>query len=85
MLNITHTKIQASYLYAHLLFSRSVTPFSISSPHTGWQDYDANVKKIPTASITVEDAEMLSRMYKRGAQIAKLKRRFAKNYSLIFF
>ena len=45
---------------------RSVTPFSIHSVHTGVQEYGSNVTKIPTASITVEDAEMLYRMQQRG-------------------
>lgn len=33
---------------------RSVTPFSIGSPHTGHQQYDENTKKIPVAALTVE-------------------------------
>lgn len=45
---------------------RSVTPFSIHSVHTGVQFYERNVTKIPTACITVEDAEMLDRMQQRG-------------------
>ncbi|XP_055610816.1 carboxypeptidase Q-like [Uranotaenia lowii] len=45
---------------------RSVTPFSIGSPHTGMQSYDDDVKKIPTACITVEDAEMILRKYRKG-------------------
>jgi len=48
---------------------RSVTPQSIYSPHTGVQEYKDNVSKIPTASITVEDAEMLDRMQSRGEKI----------------
>uniref|UniRef100_A0A8D8NHX2 Carboxypeptidase Q n=2 Tax=Culex pipiens TaxID=7175 RepID=A0A8D8NHX2_CULPI len=45
---------------------RSVTPFSIGSPHTGGQDYEEGVRKIPSACITVEDAEMILRKYRRG-------------------
>jgi hypothetical protein len=31
-----------------------------------FKDYEDNVKKIPTACITVEDAEMMQRMQERG-------------------
>lgn len=45
---------------------RSVTPLSINSPHTGFMVYDNNTPRIPTASITVEDAELLARFQGRG-------------------
>jgi carboxypeptidase Q len=48
---------------------RSVTPFSIQSPHTGGMSYSAGVRKIPHAAITVEDAEMMQRMQDRGEKI----------------
>ena len=48
---------------------RSVAPFSINSPHTGHQNYASDVKKIPVAALTVEDAEMILRMYRRGQKI----------------
>ncbi|XP_061572451.1 carboxypeptidase Q-like [Cololabis saira] len=48
---------------------RSITPFSINSPHTGQQDYQEGVKRIPTACITVEDAELMWRLAQRGQKI----------------
>ncbi|XP_075212943.1 carboxypeptidase Q-like [Lycorma delicatula] len=48
---------------------RSVTAFSLYTPHTGQQGYDKNVKEIPTACITVEDAQMLRRISERGEKI----------------
>ncbi|XP_069813420.1 carboxypeptidase Q [Dendropsophus ebraccatus] len=48
---------------------RSIAPFSINSPHTGWQDYENGVQKIPTACITIEDAELMARLASRGVKI----------------
>lgn len=48
---------------------RSVTPFSINSPHTGVQDYQDGVEKIPAACITIEDAELMWRTANRGEKI----------------
>lgn len=48
---------------------RSITPFSIGSPHTGMQSYEKNVAQIPVAALTVEDAEMLLSIYRRGERI----------------
>lgn len=47
----------------------SVTPNSMRNPHTGHQSYDHDVKKIPAACITGEDAAMLVRFYQRGVPI----------------
>lgn len=47
---------------------RSVTMFSIYSPHAGMQKY-GNETKIPTAAITLEDANLLKRLYTAGEKI----------------
>lgn len=48
---------------------RSVTPYSMQTPHTGTMYYDDEVKKIPHAAITIEDAMMIQRLYDRGEDI----------------
>ena len=51
---------------------RSVTPRSFQTPHTGgmaYADTDRPGPRIPGAAVTVEDAEMLSRMQERGERI----------------
>nr|XP_021191973.2 carboxypeptidase Q [Helicoverpa armigera] len=48
---------------------RSITPFSIYSPHTGAQYYEKNVPKIPTAAITLEDADLMRRLQNAGDKI----------------
>jgi carboxypeptidase Q len=48
---------------------RSVTPYSMRTPHTGGMRYDSTVRRIPHAAITPEDADMMARMQARGEKI----------------
>jgi carboxypeptidase Q len=48
---------------------RSVTPYSLQTPHTGLMHYQEGVVPIPHAAVTIEDAEMLQRMQDRGQRV----------------
>lgn len=48
---------------------RSVGPMGLRTPHTGQMRYADDVPKIPSAAITVEDAQQLARMQARGQRI----------------
>uniref|UniRef100_X2B4J4 Carboxypeptidase Q n=1 Tax=Capitella teleta TaxID=283909 RepID=X2B4J4_CAPTE len=61
-----HGATKASEKGAVAALVRSITQFSVNSPHTGQQYYQEGVEDIPTGCITVEDAEMLWRMQERG-------------------
>lgn len=48
---------------------RSVTPYSLQTPHTGMMRYEAGVREIPHAAITIEDAELIHRLQDRGERV----------------
>ena len=51
---------------------RSVTPHSLSTPHTGamgYGDTTAHAHHVPAAAITLEDADMLHRIQNRGQRM----------------
>jgi carboxypeptidase Q len=48
---------------------RSVTARSLRSPHTGAMKYDDDVRKIPAAAISTEDADIMSRLCARGQKV----------------
>jgi carboxypeptidase Q len=65
--------ITAAQYGAVAVLIRSAASFSINSPHTGEQDTAiSSYSTIPAASITVEDAEMMYRMQKRGQHMEVL-------------
>jgi carboxypeptidase Q len=61
--------IEAAKVGAVAALVRSVTPYSMRTPHTGGMRYDSTVARIPTAAITVEDSEMLNRMQRQGERV----------------
>lgn len=54
--------------------------FVLYSPHTGMQSYQPGVRKIPTACISVEDAELMARISSRGKKIVLTLKMEAKTY-----
>ncbi|KAG6460386.1 carboxypeptidase Q [Manduca sexta] len=64
-----HGATKASQKGAIASLIRSITPFSIYSPHTGDQTYGENITKIPTACITLEDADLLRRLQDQGEKL----------------
>lgn len=62
--------IEAARVGAVASLIRSVTPFSMRTPHTGGMAYDSTVQRIPAAAITPEDADMIERMTARGQRVS---------------
>ena len=60
--------IEASKKGAAATLVRSYATFSLGTAHTGLMFYDetGEVPRIPAGEITIEDAEILHRLYKRG-------------------
>ncbi|ELR20065.1 peptidase M28, putative [Acanthamoeba castellanii str. Neff] len=59
----------ASAVGAVAALVRSVTPYSLYTPHTGGVNYSDKQPRIPAAAVTVEDSEMMARMQKRGQAV----------------
>lgn len=61
--------VAAAKLGAVAVLVRSVTAHSLRTPHTGALRYADDVKKIPAAAVTVEDAALISRLYAGGVPV----------------
>lgn len=61
--------VEAARVGAVASVIRSVTPYSMRTPHTGSMAYDSTVRKIPHAAIAPEDADMIARMIARGERV----------------
>lgn len=62
---------------------RSVTAYSLRSPHTGATSYDKKIPKIPAAAVSIEDAEMISRLTARGEEVVVTLKMDAQNHGMV--
>ncbi len=60
---------RAAKLGAVATLVRSVTLYSLSTPHTGSLGYTTGDPRIPAAAVTVESAERLAALYRDGVRI----------------
>ncbi|HAB16913.1 MAG TPA: M20/M25/M40 family metallo-hydrolase [Verrucomicrobiota bacterium] len=58
--------IEAARVGAVASLIRSVTPFSLRTPHTGMMNYDRSLPKLPHAALAPEDVELLARWQAAG-------------------
>lgn len=58
--------VEAARVGAVASATRSITPFSLRTPHTGMMRYEDAVPRIPHFALATEDAERLARMQSRG-------------------
>ncbi len=65
----TNGAIEAARAGAVASLVRSVTPYSMRTPHTGGMRYDSTVRRIPHAAITTEDTDMIDRLIGRGEKV----------------
>jgi carboxypeptidase Q len=62
---------------------RSLTEYSLGTPHTGIQAYADGVKQVPAACITTEDADFLDRMQQRGVNVELSLYMEAQNFPMV--
>ena len=60
---------RAAALGAVAALVRSVTPLAMRIPHTGALRYSEDAPQIPAAAITIEDAESIARMIRKGSTV----------------
>ncbi|CAG7716865.1 unnamed protein product [Allacma fusca] len=58
--------IEGAKINASAVLVRSYATYSLATPHTGLMFYDGDVQKIPAGEISIEDAELLYRLQKKG-------------------
>ncbi len=61
--------VEAAKLGAVGVLVRSVGPESMNTPHTGMLRYNDTIPKIPSAAITLEDAELIARLSEQGEKV----------------
>ncbi len=79
----TRGAVEAARAGAVASLVRSVTPFSMDTPHTGMMVYEEGVPRIPHAALTLEDAAMLHRMQERGERMEVLLKMESVNEGMV--